>query len=381
MLPAILSVAESAPQTFRDQARTVLSTACAEIGWDQQTDDPANIEVQRRFHKALDRLGWGALAWPPEYGGGGRTLGEQAVFAEECSRMRVPHLYNRVALGIAGPAIMLFGTPEQKTRFLPPMLAGDEVWCQGFSEPGAGSDLAGLSSRAELAADGSWQVTGQKVWTTLAANSDHCLLLARTGPDRHKGITAFLMPMRQPGVEVRPIKQMNGADDFCEVFLDAACVPRELVLGQLGEGWLVAMKALENERSVNLVHRQVMLDTMIDTLLQAVAALGPCSAVADALVELKMTSAAMKSAVRQHLRAIDAGEPPGITANKTKLLWSETYQHVTRLAVDVVAATAGQPSLALWLHEYYSSLATSIYAGTSEIQRNIVAERGLGLPR
>jgi alkylation response protein AidB-like acyl-CoA dehydrogenase len=378
---AIPAVTGDAAQVFRDQARTVLSAACVEIGWDPQIDDPTDIEAQRRFHKALVRLGWGALAWPPEYGGGGRSLQEQATFAKECSRMRVPHVYNRVALGIAGPAIMLFGRPEQKTRFLPPMLAGDEVWCQGFSEPGAGSDLAGLSSRAELAADGSWRVTGQKVWTTLAENADHCLLLARTGPDRHKGITAFLMPMRQPGVEVRPIKQMNGADDFCEVFLNAACVSPELVLGQLGDGWLIAMKALENERSVHLVHRQVRLDTMIDSLVQTVAALGACPAVADALVELKVTSAAMKSAVRQYLRAIDAGEALDTTVNKTKVLWSETYQRVTRLAVDVAAATADQPSLALWLHEYYSSLATTIYAGTSEIQRNIIAERGLGLPR
>jgi alkylation response protein AidB-like acyl-CoA dehydrogenase len=381
VLTAIPAVTEDASQAFRDSTRAVLSAACTEIGWDQQTDDPADMEAQRRFHKALVRLGWGSLAWPPEYGGAGRSLEEQAVFAEECCRMSVPHVYNRVALGIAGPAIMLFGTPEQKARFLPPMLAGDEVWCQGFSEPGAGSDLAGLSTRAELAGDGTWRVTGQKVWTTLAADADHCLLLARTGPDRHKGITAFLMPMRQPGVEVRPIKQINGADDFCEVFLDGACVWPELVLGQRGEGWLIAMKALENERSVNLVHRQVLLDTMIDTLLQTVAAFGSCSVAADALVELKVASAAMKSAVRQHLRAIDSGEAPDVTANKTKVLWSETYQHVTRLAVDVVAGTAGQPSLALWLHEYYSSLATTIYAGTSEIQRNIIAERGLGLPR
>jgi alkylation response protein AidB-like acyl-CoA dehydrogenase len=295
--------------------------------------------------------------------------------------MRVPHQYNRVAMGIAGPAIMLFGTDEHKARFLPAILSGDEIWCQGFSEPNAGSDLAGLRTRAELGDDGCWRVTGQKVWTTLASAADHCLLLARTEPDRHRGITAFLMPMRQKGVEARPIRQINGANDFCEVFLDGARVDPDLVLGNLNEGWIVAMRALEYERSVHLVHRQVSLEAMIDSLVCLVADSPQQLGWVDAVMRFKVIAAQMKHSVQAQLRAIDAGERPDLRGNMTKLLWSETYQDVTRLAVDIAAATRGQSGLKTWLREYYGSLATTIFAGTSEIQRNIIAERALGLPR
>jgi alkylation response protein AidB-like acyl-CoA dehydrogenase len=366
---------------FREQARVALRAASDAIGWVPGDGDPAELDIQHRFHKELTALGWGALAWPAEFGGGSRTLEEQAIFAEEAARMRVPHQYNRVAMGIAGPAIMLFGTDEHKARFLPAILSGDEIWCQGFSEPNAGSDLAGLRTRAELGDDGCWRVTGQKVWTTLASAADHCLLLARTAPDRHRGITAFLMPMRQKEVEARPIRQINGADDFCEVFLDGARVNPDLVLGKLNEGWIVAMRALEYERSVHLVHRQVSLEAMIDSLVCLVADSPQQLGWVDAVMRFKVIAAQMKHSVQAQLRAIDAGERPDLRANMTKLLWSETYQDVTRLAVDIAAATRGQSGLKTWLREYYGSLATTIYAGTSEIQRNIIAERALGLPR
>jgi alkylation response protein AidB-like acyl-CoA dehydrogenase len=372
---------EERHHAFREQARAALRAASVAAGWVPDEGDPFELDIQHRFHKELAALGWGALAWPAEFGGASRTLEEQAIFAEEAARMRVPHQYNRVAMGIAGPAIMLFGTDEHKGRFLPAILSGDEIWCQGFSEPNAGSDLAGLRTRAELGDDGCWRITGQKVWTTLASAADHCLLLARTEPDRHRGITAFLMPMRQEGVEARPIRQINGADDFCEVFLDGARVDPDLVLGKVNEGWIVAMRALEYERSVHLVHRQVSLEAMIDSLVCLVADAPQQLGWADAVMRFKVIAVEMKHSVHAQLRAIDAGERPDLRANMSKLLWSETYQEVTRMAVDVAAATRGQPGLEMWLREYYSSLAATIFAGTSEIQRNIIAERALGLPR
>jgi alkylation response protein AidB-like acyl-CoA dehydrogenase len=366
---------------FIEEARTVLRLSCQAIGWPTECSDPNDFETQQQFYRQLCARGWGALAWPREYGGAGRSLREQAGFIQLSVQMGVPHVFNRVALGIAGPAIMIFGSPEIKRRFLPGILAGEEVWCQGFSEPGAGSDLAGLTTRADQQPDGHYRITGQKVWTTLAAHADHCMLLARTSPDRYRGITAFLMPMRQAGVEVRPIKQIHGDSDFCEVFLDGARVDSDLVLGAEGQGWPIAMRALEAERSVHLVHRQVLLSSMIDSLILTASALPARTANLRALVDLKIDATAMQYAVQGLLRTLDEGGNADVRANMTKVWWSETYQRVARLAVDLAAAAEDEASLRMWLREYYASLSTSIYAGTNEIQRNIIAERGLGLPR
>jgi alkylation response protein AidB-like acyl-CoA dehydrogenase len=366
---------------FRLEARASLLAAADAIGWDASTGDPKDLTAQHRFHKELATRSMVGLAWPREYGGGGRTLEEQAIFAEESAKLRAPEAYNRVALGIAGPAIMLFGDESQRARYLPSILSGEEVWCQGFSEPGAGSDLASLRTAAELGGDGVWHIRGQKVWTTLASVADMCLLLARTGEDRHGGITAFLVPMHQAGVQVHPIRQINGEDDFSEVFFDDAEVGAEAVLGDVGAGWRIAMGALSYERSVHLVQRQVRLDEMVDAITLASFDSPRGASFREPAFELQVTAMAMKHAVRQQLRAIDSGEQPGVEANATKVLWSETYQKLTRTAVDLAAATPGAHDLERWLREYYSSLATSIYAGTNEVQRNIIAERGLGLPR
>jgi alkylation response protein AidB-like acyl-CoA dehydrogenase len=366
---------------FREEARASLLAAVSAIGWDARTGDPKDLDAQHRFHRELAARGMVGLAWPREYGGGGRTLEEQVIFAEESAKLRAPEAYNRVALGIAGPAIMLFGDESQRARYLPPILSGDEVWCQGFSEPGAGSDLASLRTGAGLGDDGSWHIRGQKVWTTLASVADMCLLLARTSEDRHQGITAFLVPMRQTGVQVRPIRQINGEEDFSEVFFDDVVVDAEAVLGDVGAGWRTAMGALAYERSVHLVQRQVRLDEMVDATIRSSFDSPSGALFREPVFELQVAAMAMKHAVRQQLRSIDSGEQPGVEANATKVLWSETYQKLTRTAVDIAAATPGARDLERWLREYYSSLATSIYAGTNEVQRNIIAERGLGLPR
>jgi alkylation response protein AidB-like acyl-CoA dehydrogenase len=365
---------------FRQEARDVLLAVIEATGWDWETGDPQDIPTQGRFYKELYSRGWAALAWPNEFGGAGRTLVEQATFAEESARLRAPGQYNRVALGIVGPTLVHYGTDAQRSQYLGSILAGESIWCQGFSEPNAGSDLAGLRTSAKRQ-DEEWRFSGQKVWSTLAIEADHCFLLARTGEGRYDGISAFLVNMRQPGITTRPIKQISGESDFCEIFFEDALAADDALLGAVGDGWRIAMGALGYERSIHLTQRQMALEWTLKSVIQNVSESPLSEFFEHDIQEAYLAVESMKSAARQQLREIDAGREPTTDANGTKVLWSETYQLVTRLALDVTAATVGCPKLDYWVNQYYASLASSIYAGTNQIQRNIVAERGLGLPR
>jgi alkylation response protein AidB-like acyl-CoA dehydrogenase len=280
-----------------------------------------------------------------------------------------------------------YGSDEQKRRYLPPLLAADEIWCQGFSEPGSGSDLASLRTRAVLD-NGRWRISGQKVWTTLSSVADLCFLLARTADRGHRGITAFIVPMRQGGVEVRPIRQINGSTEFSEVFFDRAETVADPVIGTVGEGWQLAMSVLSYERSTNLLGRQVRTSLVLTALRRAV---GQCrdgvpDQLLDQLVEVWIRSEALRFTVREHLAEIGRGLPPGIGNNATKVYWSETYQFLGDLGLQIRGLGPDSHARLLdeepdWYDYYLGSRAASIYAGTDEIQRNIIAERGLGLPR
>jgi alkylation response protein AidB-like acyl-CoA dehydrogenase len=380
-------------EEFRAQVRAWLTRALPQV-WGTATppvrpDEAADMAMRRRFDRALHAAGWAGLSWPRAYGGHDAPVEWERILAEEAAEAGAPERYNRVGLGIVAPALIHHGSPQQRARYLRPILAADEIWCQGFSEPGSGSDLASLSARATLA-DGRWRISGQKVWTTLSAVADFCFLLARTGSqaDGHRGITAFIVPMHQPGVTVRPIRQINDSTEFSEVFFDDAQTVDDPVLGQVGGGWPLAMSVLGYERSTNLLGRQVRLSIALRALRRA-ARRYPATVPApllDDLVDVWIRAEALRHTVREHLAGLDAGQGPGIGANATKVYWSQTYQALGGLALEIRGAAPG-PDRALldeepdWYDFYLGSRAASIYAGTDEIQRNIIAGRGLGLPR
>lgn len=381
-----------AEQGFRNEFRSWLGDHLPEV-WGR-AEHPTGLDAEeeyalrRRFDEALYRDGWAGLTWPKEYGGRGGRLYEQMIFAEECARAQAPEVFNRLGLGIVGPTLIQFGTADQKTQHLRSMLASERIWCQGFSEPGAGSDLAALSTRATLAGD-KFIINGQKIWTTLGQYADYCFLLARTNPDqpRHKGITALILDMKQPGVSVRPIHQINGSSDFNEVFLNDVEVPVGNVIGEVDGGWAVAMAALSFERSTNFIARQVRLVAELDALMTyARDNKGRISArQLDDLLDVSIRVTALKLTVLRHIAALEAGASPGPENNSTKVFWSETHQRLASIALEMFGSSAFQAETRQhdipWAFIYLSSRAESIYAGTSEIQRNIIAERGLGLPR
>jgi alkylation response protein AidB-like acyl-CoA dehydrogenase len=370
---------------FRRHARAVLNGVAAEVGWVTRpaagTGDDHDRELRRAFDVELWRRGWSGVAVPAAYGGAGRTLAELTIFSEESAALGISTPFNRVALGIVLPALLLYGTEAQKTQLIPRLLSCEVIWCQGFSETEAGSDLAGLRTSAVLEA-GQWVVTGNKVWTTLAHVADKCLLLVRTDDSgrKHDGITALVIDMRQPGVSVRPITQINGSRDFAEVTFSQAVAPEDAVLGSVGNGWRVAMAALSYERSLHLLQRQLRLSQMTDELRRCVNWSAQPADCSSQMLDIIIAVRGLRSAVRQQLIVIDAGDQVGAEANASKVLWSETYKKLALLGLQLALRQAG-PDLRSWTEEYYASLATSIYAGTNEIQRTIVGERGLGLPR
>ena len=371
-------------RTFRDEARTALRRAADDVGWLTKpalgSGDGFDRPRRRRLDALLAERGWAGIAWPEQYGGRGEPLHRQAIYADELSRLGLATPYNRVAVGIVGPALLFHGSEWQKSRFLPRMHSCEEIWCQGFSEPEAGSDLASLRTSARID-DGEWTINGQKVWTTLGSEADYCFLLARTGDaPKHRGLSLLLVPMDQPGIEVRPIKQLNGEEDFCELWFDNARAPQDAVVGGVDNGWAVSMSALSYERSLHLLQRQLRFRMLVRELDQATDWEVAGETARDALIDAEIAGTALAFAMEEQLQALTTGQDMGVEANASKVYWSENYQRLAALGADLAMAGATS-SPSDWMLERYSSLATSIYAGTNEIQRNIVAERGLGLPR
>ena len=337
-------------------------------------------EPRLAFNRRLAATGWTGLAWPAEHGAGA-SLAEQVAFHEEYARSDAPARVDHIGETLVGPALIAFGTGEQKRRFLPRIRAVDELWCQGFSEPGAGSDLAAVSTRARIDND-QWTISGQKVWTSLAQHADWCFLLARTGGDRHAGLSMLLVPMRQPGVVVRPIRQLTGTSEFNEVFFDEARTERSLVLGEVGQGWQVATAILAGERGAATLGQQIGFRRE----LAAVAALARANGAArDPAIRERLTRAYVGlSVLRSHtLRTLAAGTISGQDAAVVKLLWSGWHRALGELAMAVqgAAGTVVRGELDEWQRLFLFSRADTIYGGSDEIQRTTIAVRTLGLPR
>jgi alkylation response protein AidB-like acyl-CoA dehydrogenase len=338
------------------------------------------------FARRLAAAGWSTLAWPVGHGGRGASLAQQVIFHEEYARSGAPSRVDHIGTTMVGPTLMDHGSPGQRARFLPALAAVDELWCQGYSEPGAGSDLAGVTTRARLDGD-QWVITGQKVWTSLAHVADWCFVLARTAPPaagepRHRGLSYLLVPMRQPGVTVRPIRQLTGDSEFNEVFFDEARTSRDLVVGAPGEGWKVAMATLAYERGAATVGQQIGFQRDLDDLVELARRTG---AATDPLLRARLARASVDLTVlRSHtLRTLGLPVPPPANPSVVKLMWTRWRQGLGELAMDVLGFGAGAPAgdTERWQRLFLFSRADTIYGGSNEIQRGIVAERVLGLPR
>ena len=338
------------------------------------------------WDRHLAGAGWTCVGWPVEFGGRGASIAQQVIFHEEYARADAPARVNHLGEELLGPTLIAFGTPDQQARFLPAIRNVTELWCQGYSEPGAGSDLAAVSTSATRVGD-EWSITGQKVWTSLAHLADWCFVVARTEPgsQRHHGLSYLLVPMDQPGVTVRPITQLTGTSEFNEVFFDDARTDASLVVGGTGNGWTVAMGTLGFERGVSTLGQQLGFRR---ELAGVVALAEHNGAAADPIIREKLTRAWMGLEVmRAHaLRtlSIATSATSGTEASVAKLLWAHWHRSLGELAMEVAGAASMVESadgLDDWQRLFLFTRADTIYGGSSEIQRNIIAERTLGLPR
>jgi alkylation response protein AidB-like acyl-CoA dehydrogenase len=368
-------------QAFRDEVRAWIEQN--HPGPSPTTGDQDVFEFEREWQRRLHAGGWAGITWPKEYGGRGATLIEQAIFGEELARAKAPRPANVLGLVMGGPVVIAHGTEEQKERFLEPILSAEEIWCQGFSEPESGSDLASLKTKA-VETDGGYSVTGQKVWTTFAHEAKWCMLVARTDPEvpKHKGLTYFICDMEQDGIEVRPLRQITGEAEFNELFFEDVFVPAENIVGGVGNGWNVAITTLMHERAglgaaAALGVRQ-SLDALIGLANEHGAAHDPI--VRDRIARLKIGVEGLRlGSLRSLTQQMKVGIP-GPEGSIAKLQWADTHQALTELAVElggVEALRAGSP----WAYRYLRSRANSIEGGTSDVLRNIIAERVLGLPK
>ncbi|MGH9845073.1 MAG: acyl-CoA dehydrogenase [Blastocatellia bacterium] len=380
-------------QQFRDELRAWLQANVPPpfAGSTNEEEKGAYFDYLRTWQRKVFDAGWAGITWPKEYGGRDAALIEQAVFTEEWARADAPPLINALGLSLIGPTIIAAGTPEQKSRFLRKILSCEEIWCQGFSEPNAGSDVAGLATKATLDGD-HFVVNGQKIWTSLAHVADWCLLLVRTDPNapKHKGITALLVDMHSPGVTVRPLKQMTGDASFNEVFFDNVRVPVANVLGEVNKGWQTAITTLMNERA-NLgtgiyVQFKRNLDQLVARARQIKRNGKPASE--DPVLRQKIAQAYTELEVfrltnTRALSKMHRDSVPGPEGSILKIQWSEYNQRFQQIAMEVLGPHGQLHGFdnGQWVFNYLRTRANTIEAGTSEIQRNIVAERVLGLPK
>ncbi|NYI80066.1 acyl-CoA dehydrogenase family protein [Nocardioides panzhihuensis] len=349
--------------------------------------DHESYEGRLAWNRYLAKHGWTCLGWPEEHGGRGLPLFQQVIFHEEYARADAPVRINHLGEELLGPTLIAHGTDAQKERFLPKIVAVEELWCQGYSETGAGSDLAGVRTRARLDGD-QWVVDGQKVWTSNAHLSDWCFVVCRTEPgsSRHHGLSYLLVPMKQPGVEVRPIQQLTGTSEFNEVFFDGAVTSADLVVGEPGDGWKVAMATLGFERGVSTIGQQVGFARELETVEEAARANGTIDDpdISSRLAQAHVGLEVLRLHALRTLSAYDSGSS-GPEASVSKLLWARWHRDLGDLAMDVVGlaglTTGADYALDRLQSLYLFSRADTIYGGSDEIQRNIIAERVLGLPR
>ena len=382
-------------EAFRREIREFLAAEWPGGSGDASVDSDEEYRQERAFEKKLAERGWLTLAWPPEFGGEGASHVRQAIMKEECSYFRAPigGGPGGQATSLVGPAIMAHGSEEQKKRFLPPIAAGDVYWCQGFSEPEAGSDLASIQTRAERSGD-NYILNGQKIWTSGAAHADWIHVLARTDPEapKHKGISYLLVDMRSPGISYRPIPEMTGRSGFYETFFEDVVVPRENLLGEENRGWYVATTTLGFERSG--IHRIGAIVRAFDDLADHLRRVPPDQRPDDRrATALKLAEHRIEIEVARWLAyrvawMQDEGSLPNYEASVSKAVATGVAQRLANTVVNVLGLSGGlamlspgRPVDGLAGFTYLLTMHWTISAGTSEIQRNIIAQRGLGLPR
>jgi alkylation response protein AidB-like acyl-CoA dehydrogenase len=376
-------------QGFRDQLRDWLDRNLTAEFRELHRLPPRGegLELRREWQRRLHQAGYVGITWPREYGGRGGSPVEEMIVNQEMALARAPDLVGVIAIYMAGPTIIAEGSDDQKARYLGPMLSAGEIWCQGFSEPNSGSDLASLQTRAEPDGD-TLVVNGQKVWSSFAHVADWCILLTRTEPRSarpHAGLTYLILDMHSPGVEVRPLRQMTGDAEFNEIYLTDVRVPAANVVGAIGDGWRVAMTTLMHERASFGVGMQIRTRITLDELLSTVRGSETRNdpVMRQRLAQLFIEVEAMRLNGYRGLTGVLRGEQPGPEGSINKLMWSEVNQRITETAMAVrgPAAMLADDGDSRWAFQFLRARANSIEGGTSEVLRNILAERVLGLPR
>ena len=381
-----LSISQES-EKFREEFRT----------WLAGNPPPARIHeaslddfqrVGREWQQQLSAGKWVGVYWPAEYGGRGLSLVEEAIVQEELVRVQAPQVLGLFGITMVGPVLIEHGSRAQKERFLPKILSGEEIWCQGFSETGAGSDLANVKTKA-VGVDGGLSLTGHKVWTSFAHIADWCFVLCRTseGGKKHEGLSYVLVDMKSPGITTRPLQQISGDKEFNEVYFDNVFVPHDMIVGALGDGWKIAISTLMFERVVLTFARQLQSEVMLRELLKRYRE-NPQSLSSSQREKVAMCvveACAGRALAYEHLMDYARGKSPGPEGSMDKLLWSESFQRLCSVAMEIVGVDClyGEQSKSggSEVHQYLYSRGRTIAAGTSEIQRNIIAERILELPR
>jgi alkylation response protein AidB-like acyl-CoA dehydrogenase len=382
---------------FRDELRSWLE-ANVPKDWDEWREKPLeeSFPYLRAWQRKLYEGGWAAVSWPKEYGGRGATLMEQSLFWEEMARVEAPPMANSLGLGLIGPTIIAYGTDEQKKRFIPKILSAEEIWCQGFSEPNAGSDLAALQTEARLDGD-HYVVNGQKVWTSYGWIGNWCELVVRTDSNvpKHKGLSVLLIDMKSPGVEVRPLKQMTGESEFNEIFFRDVRVPVANLLGKVNDGWNVAVSTLMYERGSYGARLHLIFKRAITRLIELSHKFQKDGhpAAQDPITRQKLAQCYAEIEIMRwnQLRAfsrVTATGVPGPEGSIQKIFWSELNQRLQQIAQEMFGAygqlLAGDKDAVdngIWSYGYLRTRGNTIEAGTSEVQRNIIGHFVLGLPR
>ena len=352
-------------------------------------DEHSMLDERRAWERELGRAGWTCVGWPREYGGRGLSLNQQVIFYEEYARARAPGRVGHIGEGLLGPTLIAFGDDEQKRRFLPGIVRGDELWCQGYSEPNAGSDLANVQTRARLE-NGEWIIDGQKTWTSWAEWADWCFMLVRSDPDatpKQAGISYLLVPMHQDGVEVRPIRQMAGDSEFSEVFFNAARCDEANVVGGVNGGWKVSQGTLAFERGASTLGQQMLFQNELQQIIDLARENGKAE---DPVMRQRLANAWIGLRIQRYnaLRTLshDGSAELSRAAMITKIFWASWHRDLGKLAMDVLGARAelaeGEPyQLSALQRMYLFTRADTLYAGSNQIQRNIISERALGMPR
>ena len=354
-------------------------------------DEHSFVEERKAWERKLHEGGWTGLGWPREYGGRGASIEQQVIFNEEYARAGGPGRMGHIGETLTGPTLIAFGSEAQQARYLPGILRGEDLWCQGYSEPSAGSDLANVRTKARFdGASGQWRLTGQKVWTSLAHESRYCFAIARTDPESvgHKGLGFFLLAMDQPGITVRPIEQLTGTCEFNEVFFDEAVCGADDIVGEPGQGWQVAMGLLGFERGVSTLGQQMLFQNEFNEVLRIARENG---AAQDPAIRQRIADAHVGLRIMRFnsMRMLSGGGDDGSLSREAmiyKLYWASWHRNLGKLAMDVLGAESeildGAPYELNRLQSLFLfTRADTIYGGTNQIQRNIIAERALGMPR